>query len=235
MYNNTIFPFGKNRPRFGNYSIPFITSDSLLLVLLSDTLHKIVLDEPEIYPDTFQNIYNDSARSFHSRPVDSLFRPMMFNSDNFFAEQTLLMVSHEKFGSMSDTNIIDSLLANDLKDMPTKPRWVDGSGLSRYNLFSPKDFIYILDKIKKEFGWKRIKNILPTGGQGTLTGYYEKEAGNIYAKTGSMSNNVALSGYLVTEKNRELVFSVIVNNFSGSGRSCRKAIERLLKDIRSIN
>ncbi len=23
----------------------------------------------------------------HSRPVDSLFRPMMYNSDNFFAEQ----------------------------------------------------------------------------------------------------------------------------------------------------
>src|SRR6202012_3551912 len=30
-----------------------------------------------------------------SRPVDSLYRPMMYNSDNFFAEQTLLMVGNE--------------------------------------------------------------------------------------------------------------------------------------------
>jgi serine-type D-Ala-D-Ala carboxypeptidase/endopeptidase (penicillin-binding protein 4) len=159
----------------------------------------------------------------------------MHNSDNFFAEQTLLMVSNEKLGYMSDEAIIDTLLKTDFKDLPTKPRWVDGSGLSRYNLFSPKDFVYLLDKMKTEFGIERIKGILTTGGQGTLKGYYENAVGSIYAKTGSMSNNVSLSGYLFTKKNKMLIFSVQINSFSGNGRSGRRAIEKMLLQIRENN
>ena len=211
---------------------PFITSAALSAKLLGDAVHKnigvLAINEmPDVKSNTIKIIY--------SRPVDSLFKPMMFNSDNFFAEQTLLMVSNEKLGYMSDEEIIDTLLKNDLKDNPTKPRWVDGSGLSRYNLFSPKNFIYILNKLQKEFGLDRMKRILPTAGQGTLRGYYENAAGYIYAKTGSMSNNVSLSGYLITKQNKLLLFSVMINNYSGSGRAGRKAIEQFIQGVRNTN
>ena len=211
---------------------PFITSATLSAKLLADTIHKKV-DVLGMY--AMPDVKSKNIKIFYSRPVDSLFKPMMFNSDNFFAEQTLLMVSNEKLGYMSDEEIIDTLLKNDLKDIPTKPRWVDGSGLSRYNLFSPKNFIYILDKLQKEFGLDRIKRILPTAGQGTLRGYYENAAGFIYAKTGSMSNNVSLSGYLYTKQNKLLLFSVMINNYTGSGRAGRKAIERFIQDVRNTN
>lgn len=214
--------------------VPFVTDGdihrfTLPLSLLADTLG---IQADAIKECSYANL---KWKKVCSRPVDSLFRPMMFNSDNFFAEQTLLMVSNEKLGYMSDEQIIDTLLKTDLKDIPTRPRWVDGSGLSRYDLFSPKDFIYILNKLQSDFGLARMKRILPTGGQGTLTNYYESDAGFIYAKTGSMSNNVALSGYLITKKNKVLLFSVIINNFGGTGKSGRRAIEKLLKEVRSSN
>ncbi len=209
---------------------PFITSDSLAAKLLSESVHKnISLAHSQVMDS------NKKTVTIFSRPVDLLFKPLMFNSDNFFAEQTLLMASNEKLGYMSDGDMIDSLLKNDLKDIPTKPRWVDGCGLSRYNLFSPKDFIYILDKLQNEFGLARMKRILPTAGQGTLRGYYEKDAGFIYAKTGSMSNNVSLSGYLTTKSNRQLLFSIQINNYSGSGREGRRAIEKFIQGIRQNN
>ena len=211
---------------------PFITSATLSAKLLAETVHKKI---DVLGMNAMPDIKTKNIKIFYSRPVDSLFKPMMFNSDNFFAEQTLLMVSNEKLGYMSDEEIIDTLLKNDLKDIPTKPRWVDGSGLSRYNLFSPKNFIYILDKLQKEFGLDRIKRILPTAGQGTLRGYYENAAGFIYAKTGSMSNNVSLSGYLYTKQNKLLLFSVMINNYTGSGRAGRKAIERFIQDVRNTN
>ena len=209
--------------------VPFITSEELSYKLLADTLHK------EIINSGYNHKLNLPKHIIFSRSVDSLFKPMMFNSDNFFAEQTLLMVSNERLGFMMDKQIIDSFLKNNLKDIPNKPRWVDGSGLSRYNLFSPKDFVYILDKLQKEFGIERMKRILPTGGQGTLANYYEKEAGYIYAKTGSMSNNVSLSGYLFTRKNKMLLFSVLINNYTGSGREGRRAIEKFIQQIRETN
>jgi len=142
------------------------------------------------------------------------------------------MASNEHLGYMSDGKIIDTILRSDLKDIPQKPRWVDGSGLSRYNLFTPQSFVYILNKMKNEFGWERLKNILPTGGAGTLSSYYKKEAGFIYAKTGTLSNNCALSGFLITKKGKLLVFSVLASNYQTGATPVRKAVEQFLTGIR---
>ena len=60
---------------------------------------------------------------------------------------------------MSDERVIDTLLKTDFKGLPQKPGWVDGSGLSRYNLFSPQDLVFILNKMKNDFGMERIKNL----------------------------------------------------------------------------
>jgi serine-type D-Ala-D-Ala carboxypeptidase/endopeptidase (penicillin-binding protein 4) len=232
--NNFFCQFGEAKNT--KVQVPFITSDTLSFQLLSDTIHKIIKSKDGADIGVLDSIdQNYKICKIHSQPTDSLFRPMMHNSDNFFAEQTLLMVSNEKLGYMSDEDIIDTLLKTDFKDLPTKPRWVDGSGLSRYNLFSPKDFVYLLDKMKNEFGMERLKGILTTGGQGTLKGYYENAIGSIYAKTGSMSNNVSLSGYLFTKKNKMLIFSVQINGFSGTGRAGRRAIEKMLQQIRENN
>ena len=168
----------------------------------------------------------------HSRPVDSMYVPMMHNSDNFFAEQTLLMVSNEVLGQMNDGRIIDTLLKTDLKGLPQRPIWVDGCGLSRNDNFTPQDFIWLLDTMRKQFGLERMERILPTGGNGTLSSYYRQDAGYIFAKTGSLSGVVALSGYLITKKNRLLLFSILINNYTGSGVTVRRQMEKLIHHIR---
>ena len=182
------------------------------------------LGDPDMY-------LNKTAAFIHSQPTDSLFKPMMHRSDNFFAEQTLLMVSNERLGYMSDEKIIDTLLKTDLKDVPQKPKWVDGSGLSRYNLFTPQSFIYILNKMQNEFGLQRMKNILATGGEGTLSNYFKNISGNIYAKTGTLSNNCALSGYLITNKGKLLIFSALANNYITGATPVRRAVEEFLEGI----
>jgi len=215
---------GGNRPN--KVQVPFHTSEGLSFGLLADTIKKII--------GFFKDSYTKPIKIFtlHSQPSDSLFKPMMHRSDNFFAEQTLLMASNEHLGYMNDEKIIDTILKTDLKDIPQKPKWVDGSGLSRYNLFTPKDFVYILNKMKNDFGLERMKVILATGGEGTLAAYYKKNAGFIYAKTGTLSNNCALSGYLITSKGKLLIFSVLANNYISSATPVRRAVERFLNGIR---
>jgi len=168
-----------------------------------------------------------------SYPLDSVLKPMMHQSDNFLAEQTLLMASNEVIGVMNVERLIDTILKTDLEAFPQKPRWVDGSGLSRYNLFSPRDFIYLLNKIRNEFGIEKVKQIFPTATEGTLRNYYGADSNFIYAKTGSMSGVVALSGYLYTRKNKLLLFSVLINNYAPSATGVRKAIEVFLKSVRN--
>lgn len=157
---------------------------------------------------------------------------MMHRSDNFYAEQSLLMVSQAKLGQINDYKIIDTLLKTDLKDLPQKPRWTDGSGLSRYNLFTPNDFVFILKKMHDEFGMNRLKTILPTGNEGTLTNLYKQDSSYIFAKTGTLSGVVALSGFIYTKKNKLLIFSVLINNHQGSAPIIRRRVEEFLSGLR---
>jgi D-alanyl-D-alanine carboxypeptidase/D-alanyl-D-alanine-endopeptidase (penicillin-binding protein 4) len=207
--------------------VPFITNGFVsALDLLKDSLGKAI---------TLTTTTLSPKRMIRSQPADSLFRPMMHRSDNFFAEQTLLMASNVKLGVMSDSRMIDHILHNDLKDLPQKPRWADGSGLSRYNLFTPRDFVWILQKMKNEFGIERIKNILPTGGTGTLANYYRKDSTYIYAKTGSLSGVICISGYLYGKTGRLMIFSVLVNNDRQPAWTIRRKVEAFLEKVRTLN
>lgn len=231
--------------------VPFTLENDFLGRLIADTLKKSIyryLSRKHAGFGVVQNYYltpisHDEyffkqrgfpgASVIHSQPTDSLLKPMMHRSDNFFAEQALLMVANEHIGYMNDEDIIDTLLKTDFKDLPQKPRWADGSGLSRYNLFTPQDIVAILEKMKNEFGMERIKVIFPTGGEGTISSYYKADSGYIYGKTGTLSGVVAFSGFMYTKKGRLLIFSTLVNNHQASATEVRRAVERFLQQMRA--
>jgi serine-type D-Ala-D-Ala carboxypeptidase/endopeptidase (penicillin-binding protein 4) len=217
---------------FQSAEIPFTgpTNGNMEDILLLDTMGSINKNYSHSYHGSTSNI---AYQKYYTQATDSLLKIMMHRSDNFFAEQTLLMVSTEILGYLSDAKVIDTILKTDFKDLPQKPRWVDGSGLSRYNLFTPQDFVAILNKMKNEFGMDRVKTIFPTGGKGTLSSFYKDDCGYIFAKTGTLSNNVALSGFLNTKHGKLLIFSVQVNNHMTSATEVRKAVEKFLQGIRS--
>ena len=171
-------------------------------------------------------------RLISSQPADSMLKKMMERSDNFYAEQTLLMAAGKKFGTMNERRMIQHLLANELKDFPQFPVWVDGSGLSRYNLFTPLDFVWILNKMQHEYGMERMKVLFPAGGAGTLKNYYISDIPYIFAKTGTLSGVVSLSGYLYTRSGKLLIFSFLVNNCTQPAASVRKKVETFLTGLR---
>lgn len=203
--------------------VPFITNGvESALLLLRDQLEI----EVSITTTPLSN-----AKTIFSQPADSLYKPMLYRSDNFFAEQTLLMAAQKKWGVLNEAKIMQQLLQNELKNFPQTPNWADGSGLSRYNLLSANDFIWLLQKLKDEFGMERLKTIFPTGGTGTLLNYYKAENNFVYAKTGTLSGVVCLSGYLYTKSGKLLIFSTLVNNHTQPAWTIRKKIEELLTQV----
>lgn len=233
------FSITKSANKFSKVDIPFVTNGSQTASwIIADSLN---ISFKYLHPLGSSNrLYAgrygarvDVWHKIYSQPTDSLLKPMMHRSDNFFAEQTLLMVSNERLGVMNDEKIIDTLLKTDFKDLPQKPRWADGSGLSRYNLFTPQNFVAILNKMKNEFGMERIKVIFPTGGEGTISSYYKADSGYIYGKTGTLSAVVAFSGYLYTKKGKLLIFSTLVNNHQASATEVRRAVEKFLQGVRN--
>lgn len=216
-------------------TIPFSMGESSFVNWLPSLQAKLLADTLSIPVSVGLSSVNrpDGLKIFYTQPTDLLLKPMMHRSDNFFAEQALLMVSNEVLEIMNDDMIIDSLLQTDFKDLPQRPRWADGSGLSRYNLFTPQDFVFILNKMKNEFGMERIKEIFPTGGRGTISNYYKADSSFIFAKTGTLSGVVALSGFLYSKKGKLLIFSTLVNNHQSSSVAVRRAVEKFIQGIRN--
>lgn len=203
--------------------VPFMTLGvQSALSLLKDVLEKDI---------TVTTTALQAPRIIYSQPSDSIYKSMMYRSDNFYAEQILLMASQKKFGVMDEQKLIQGLLQNELNKLPQTPNWVDGSGLSRYNLVSPQDFVWLLQKMKNEFGMERMQNLFPTGGKGTLRNYYKGDHQRVYAKTGTLSGVVCLSGFIYSKSGKPLIFSVLVNNHMQPGWKIRRKTETLLTQI----
>ena len=204
--------------------VPFKVSPELTANLLSDTLRKMVrlIQKP---PPQF-------ARTLYSLPVDSLYKVMMQESDNFIAEQLLMVCSQVISDTLQPEIAIRYVKKNFLQDLVDEPRWVDGSGLSRYNLFTPRSIVQLWGKIYQRMPRQRLFAVLATGGRfGTIKNWYNADVPYIFGKTGSLSNNHCLSGYLVTKKGRTLIFSFMNSNFTASTNEIRQNMENILKLI----
>ena len=227
-HENT-FLLSEGKEKSGIQSVPFITKGLASgLELLSDSLGKPIQIADESILSQIKGNYTSIIFSQHR---DSLLKKMMHRSDNFYADQSVLMVSQHILNRMDEHAAILYILKNDLNLLPVSPKWVDGSGLSRYNQFSPDAIITILNQLKSTYDWELIKTIFPKAGQGTLRAINSDRKEFIYAKTGSMSGVYCLSGYVFTKKEKWINFSIMVNNHNSTSSQIRKKIESFLASL----
>ena len=204
--------------------IPVRTSNQLTADLLSYALKKKVgLSDKE---------FSGPWKTVNSIPSDSLYKRMMLVSDNMMAEQTMLLYAAANGLPLNTTQAIEHAQLNILADLPDRPVWRDGSGLSRYNLFTPRTMVALLGKIYQKVPQDRLFNILPAGGtSGTLRNMFKGQEAFVHAKTGSLANVYCLSGYLITKKGKLLYFSFMNNGFVRPTSEIRNEVARVLTGL----
>ncbi|MCP9493484.1 MAG: D-alanyl-D-alanine carboxypeptidase/D-alanyl-D-alanine-endopeptidase [Pyrinomonadaceae bacterium MAG19_C2-C3] len=95
----------------------------------------------------------------------------------------------------------------------------DGSGLSRSDRITPDSVVRLLTYMDKHPSAQlrtAFRNALPIAGiDGTLRNRMKNTpaAGNVQAKTGTLSNATSLGGYVTTAAGERLAFSLIINNY----------------------
>ena len=226
LSNTFVYPA---MPVPANYhrEIPWKTSTDITIALLQDTLRKPVYEiHLPISPD---------AKTIYDANADTVYRHMLQPSDNFIAEQLLLVCSSVKFNVLNADSVIQYSKTHYLNDLPDVPQWVDGSGLSRFNLFTPRSIVSLLYKISDEMkNDSLLHSLLPAGGVvGTIRSAYKTDKGLpfVWAKTGSLMNNHNQSGYLITRKGKHLAFSFMNNNFTRPGREIRDEMVKIITFI----
>lgn len=208
-------------------TVPFRSSPELIVELLSDTLHRPVrLIDLEYVP--VRRVYTLSVPL-----TDTIYRKLMQDSDNFIAEQLLMACSEKLFGAINAKQAI--LYANEklFEGLVNDCMWEDGSGLSRYNLFTPRTVTKVLAKLYQEIPSERLLSIFATGGvSGTIKDWYgNKDKPYVFAKTGSLNGVHCLSGYVVTKTNQVLIFSFMHNNFTFGSNALKVEMEKVLRYV----
>ena len=215
----------QNLPEKIDEVIPFRYSDTLFIRLLQDTLHLPVI--------TIHHKPHCVVKTIFSQPVDTLMRHMLIPSDNFIAEQILLMSSGILFDTLSTTRIIDFAEKHYFPQLKDDIFLVDGSGLSRYNLVKPIALVKLLEMILKDVPQNKLDSLLPSNGKrGTLKNAFISNKPYIFAKTGSMGHVYNLSGYIKTDKGKTLIFSFMNNNFNCSAGVIKQEMEKVLRAIK---
>jgi len=154
-----------------------------------------------------------------SAPLREIATVMMKVSQNLYAETLLKAVGAARagLGTVEAGRITtrDSLASWGVP--PDSYVMYDGSGLSRYNYVTASALTSLLEHLYKDpVHHDAFLASLPIAGKdGTLAARLRqtRAEGNALAKTGSIANVRALSGFVKTRDGETLVFSILANDF----------------------
>jgi D-alanyl-D-alanine carboxypeptidase/D-alanyl-D-alanine-endopeptidase (penicillin-binding protein 4) len=153
-----------------------------------------------------------------SPPLSEVLKTLMKRSQNLYAETMVRLMGWRTTGLGSfeaGRDEVERRLAS-LGVAPGTYAYLDGSGLTRYNWISPRQIADILRGMRRHGLWEVWRDTFPIAGvDGTIRNRMKETPaeGNVRAKTGTISNVRALSGYVTTADGEELVFSMIVNGY----------------------
>jgi D-alanyl-D-alanine carboxypeptidase/D-alanyl-D-alanine-endopeptidase (penicillin-binding protein 4) len=164
--------------------------------------------------------------SHRSMPLSELMHPFMKLSNNMHAEALTKEMGHRASGQGTWAAGLAAIGAQLEKEgvRTSTLRQADGSGLSRMNMFPAAELASLLLSVRDAPWFADWYASLPVACApdravgGTLRSRMcgTPAALNARGKTGSLTGASALSGYVTDAAGRELVYSVVLNNYLAS-------------------
>ena len=159
--------------------------------------------------------------SVDSPAMRTLVRLTLKPSDNFFAEMLAKDLAMQARGR-GTTAAGAALAAGFARRLGSRARLVDGSGLSRRDRASPYRVVRLLSALTERDEFDSLYEALPIAGRdGTLVDRMRSgpARGRCHAKTGTLSDVSALSGYCLARSGDLYAFSFLMNRiYPGSAR-----------------
>jgi D-alanyl-D-alanine carboxypeptidase/D-alanyl-D-alanine-endopeptidase (penicillin-binding protein 4) len=154
--------------------------------------------------------------SVDSPPMATLIRLTNKPSDNYFAEMLLKSLALQARGK-GTTRAGARVAAGYARRLGSGARLADGSGLSRADRASPRQVVRLLSELyeldQTEYAEDFFDSLPIAGRDGTLADRMRRgpARSRCHAKTGTLSNVSALSGYCLARSGDVYVFSFLMN------------------------
>jgi serine-type D-Ala-D-Ala carboxypeptidase/endopeptidase (penicillin-binding protein 4) len=173
-----------------------------------------------------------------SPPIRDLIYETNQESNNLYAEVLLKQLASKQLTNKpvageSATDAGIKILQTSLSQLQVNPdgyHLTDGSGLSRMNLVSPAAIVQLLQAMNNSPQAPDYRRSLPVAGRsGSLTQRFRNTpaAGILQAKTGTITNVVALSGYIAPPQYEPLVFSILLNQSTLPTPEQRRSVDAI--------
>jgi D-alanyl-D-alanine carboxypeptidase/D-alanyl-D-alanine-endopeptidase (penicillin-binding protein 4) len=181
-----------------------------------------------------------SIASYHSPKMDTLLKVINKKSQNLYAEQIWRTVAAvlDSQGTGKHARELELKFLKEIGVPVESMAITDGSGYARTNLVSPADILTALKFIRKHKYWSTFFESLPIAGvDGTLRHRMvdTPAENNVRAKTGYIDNVRTISGFVKTQDNEELAFSILCNNFTADKLEIEKIEDLILVKLASFS
>ena len=173
-----------------------------------------------------------------SRALSEIVQPLLKDSINLYAEAVMRLNAAPGVLPTNDAALEGFRRRLEAWGVPADAQQViDGSGLSRRNAISAEAVLTVLRRMQDPaFAAPFVKALPIAGVDGSLANRMRDTpaAGNVRAKTGTMSNIRSLAGYVATRDGERLAFVAMVNNFEGSGADANQALDAIAVALASF-
>ena len=172
-----------------------------------------------------------------SPPLNKIIEVLNHESINLYAEH-LLKELGKRYRNEGSTAAGIEVVLNFLHGagITTEGMFIeDGSGLSPLDALNAAGVakLLIFMNTRGKYFPDYYSSLPEAGKEGTLVNYFKDPVfdSRLKAKSGSMTRVRAFAGYFTTLSGKQMVFSILVNNYSGSSRNIISRIEEIIKGI----
>lgn len=174
-----------------------------------------IASEIKIEEDSFSSA-SQPTFCYFSPPLQAILDKVGADSDNMVAEVLLKAIAMKLHGiGTAEAGREEVKKCLDEWGVESPPVFVDGSGLSMYNLSSPRQYVQLLQAINYRTTLRSVflDSLAVYGEKGTLQErkIQLKPGVKVLAKTGSLSGVINLSGYLLAGEEIRFIFSLLIN------------------------
>lgn len=173
--------------------------------------------------------------TYASEPMRDVVAGIMRPSQNWIAEQVLKTLGAEygAEGSWRGGLDVERAYLFDVVGIDSGAvNLRDASGLSAQNLLTPLATAALLAHARTQPWGGAFRDALPVpGGPGTLSARLHPLEGRLAAKTGTIANVNALSGYMTADDGRELIFVIYTNASGQPAATVRAAMDDVVLAI----
>ncbi|MEL6382616.1 MAG: D-alanyl-D-alanine carboxypeptidase/D-alanyl-D-alanine-endopeptidase [Cyanobacteria bacterium J06626_18] len=172
-----------------------------------------------------------------SPPLAELLIPANRDSNNLYAEALLKQLGRQSTSEADSTQAGIAIALNTLASLGVDLDTIvmfDGSGLARKNLITPEAMVNTLQAMARSPYTDIYRNSLAVAGiSGTLQNRFQDTPieGRLWGKSGAISRNFSLAGYLEPENYDPLAFSIFINNIDRRGTIARQLIDDIVLEF----